>query len=83
MSTLHVAGLRREYLQNPLGVTVKAPRFSWKLSSDLFHVLQGAYRIQVSRRMPASLRRPSYGTAASSLQTKAFMWNMRENRLKP
>jgi alpha-L-rhamnosidase len=49
MSTLHVAGLRCEYLQNPLGVTVKAPRFSWKLSSDLFHVLQGAYRIQVSK----------------------------------
>lgn len=37
-----------EYLKNPLGLDVPAPRFSWKLESEKQNCMQGAYRIQVA-----------------------------------
>ena len=39
--------LRTEYRVNPIGLTTKAPRFSWKLESDEKDTVQTAYRIQV------------------------------------
>ena len=39
--------LRTEYRVNPIGLTTKAPRFSWKLESDEKNTLQKSYHILV------------------------------------
>jgi len=45
---LAVTNLRCEYKQNPIGVDVPNPMFSWELQSQQKNVLQAAYRIIVS-----------------------------------
>ena len=40
--------LRIEYRKEPVGLAVKEPRFSWKISSDEKGVLQTAYQIRVT-----------------------------------
>ena len=45
---VEVGGLRTENLDNPLGLDVAAPRFSWQMSSDKKNVRQKAYRILVA-----------------------------------
>ena len=37
---------RTEYRENPIGLTAKAPRFSWKMESQEKNTLQTAYEIQ-------------------------------------
>jgi len=44
---LTVGSLVCEYLTNPVGIDIAAPRFSWKLGSDLRNVTQSAYEIRV------------------------------------
>lgn len=39
--------LRVEYLKNPIGIDVTAPRFSWKMESDERAVAQTAYQIKL------------------------------------
>ena len=48
MSQLKVKKLRCNYLKNPLGTSLKKPRFSWMLAADTQGSLQHAYQIQVS-----------------------------------
>ena len=43
-----VVDLQCEYLENPLGIDIKAPRLSWKLSSNGDNIKQRAYRILVA-----------------------------------
>lgn len=43
-----VEGLRTENLDNPFGLDVAQPRFSWRLSSDKKNVRQKSYRILVA-----------------------------------
>jgi alpha-L-rhamnosidase len=43
--------LRCEYIENPLGIDTKTPRFSWKLSSTERNQLQSAYEILVSETL--------------------------------
>src|SRR5688572_2591321 len=45
---LVVTNLRCENKQNPVGVDVLKPRFSWELRSDQRNILQTAYRILVA-----------------------------------
>lgn len=40
--------LRTEYRENPIGLTDKAPRFSWKMESQEKDTLQTAYEIKVT-----------------------------------
>lgn len=40
--------LRTEYRENPIGLTDKAPRFSWKIESQEKDTLQTAYEISVT-----------------------------------
>ncbi len=40
--------LRVEYLENPIGIDVVTPRFSWQLESDVNGTHQTAYQIQVA-----------------------------------
>ncbi|MDR0719517.1 MAG: hypothetical protein LBF78_07775, partial [Treponema sp.] len=40
--------LRVEHRAQPIGFDEKAPRFSWKITSEKENVLQSAYRIMVS-----------------------------------
>ena len=40
--------LRTEYRENPIGLTEKAPRFSWKIESDEKDTVQTAYEISVT-----------------------------------
>src|ERR1700689_890423 len=47
-SQTHVIGLLCENLNNPLGIDVMQPRFSWQLSSDKRNVMQSGYEIRVS-----------------------------------
>lgn len=39
--------LRTEYRENPIGLTAKAPRFSWKMESQEKDTVQTAYEIKV------------------------------------
>ena len=45
---LQVIELRCEYKHNPLGLDVKRPRISWKLTAEERAVAQGAYEIEVA-----------------------------------
>jgi len=47
-----VTDLRCEYLQNPMGIDVLKPRFSWTLESEQRGVQQAGYRIQVASAVP-------------------------------
>lgn len=47
-SDLIISNLRTEYLQNPLGIDVLDPRFSWELTSVVRGQRQSAYQIVVS-----------------------------------
>ena len=40
--------LRTEYRENPIGLTDKAPRFSWKMESQEKDTLQTEYEIKVT-----------------------------------
>lgn len=44
---LRVLDLKTEYLNNPLGIDSQFPRFSWKLDSDSFGIVQKCYQIIV------------------------------------
>jgi len=48
MSAVTISDVRCEYRCNPLGIDVAAPRFSWKLVSEVPAVCQAAYQIQVA-----------------------------------
>ncbi len=48
------SGLRLEYLENPLGVDVRQPRFSWVLEHSERGQAQSAYEILVSTESPVS-----------------------------
>lgn len=39
--------LKTEYLENPIGIDTKAPRFSWQLNSDKAGIMQRAFLILV------------------------------------
>lgn len=45
---MRVAGLRIEYLENPLGIDTPQPRFSWRLVSAERGARQTAYQVQVA-----------------------------------
>lgn len=47
-ATVEVKHLRLEMKENPLGINVLKPRFSWQLASDKPGLLQTAYQIQVA-----------------------------------
>lgn len=43
--------LRTEYRENPIGLTEKAPRFSWKIESEEKNTLQKSYHIIVKAQL--------------------------------
>lgn len=45
-SSLSVTNLRTEYKQNPIGIDVTAPRFSWEILSDKQNTMQTQYEIR-------------------------------------
>ena len=47
-STVKVKNLRLEMKENPLGINVVQPRFSWQLASGKPNLKQAAYQIQVA-----------------------------------
>lgn len=47
-SPLKINHLRVEYLENPEGISVELPRFSWLLTGDGFNRHQSAYQIKVA-----------------------------------
>lgn len=50
---LSVINLRCEYKQNPIGVDIVKPMFSWELQSSQQAVLQTAYRVLVADNAPS------------------------------
>lgn len=46
---MKVTDLKIEYRENPIGLDIKKPRFSWKIESQEQNVLQEAYRIIVTK----------------------------------
>ncbi len=50
-----VLNLTCEYKINPIGIDVKAPRLSWKISSDQNNIMQSAYEINVMDENGVSL----------------------------
>jgi alpha-L-rhamnosidase len=57
------SNLRCEYLVNPLGIDVEAPRLSWELKSESHNVRQTAYQILVAH------------TAESLASDQADLWD--------
>ena len=51
-----VSNLRCEYLENPIGVDMQNPGFSWNIISGERGFLQSAYRIIVSDNRKASMK---------------------------
>src|SRR5690554_3808406 len=49
MKMLTATNLKCEYLQNPIGIGEKTPRFSWIIESDRQNVLQESYRLQIAK----------------------------------
>ena len=47
-STVEVKNLRLEMKENPLGINVMQPRFSWQIASGKPDLKQTAYQIQVA-----------------------------------
>lgn len=47
-SKLSLTNLRTEYKQNPIGIDVLKPRFSWEIVSNERTVMQAAYQIRVA-----------------------------------
>lgn len=46
---LEIKDCRTEYMENPIGIDVKRPRFSWRLESDKRDVIQTSFQICVKR----------------------------------
>ena len=46
--SLEITQLKTEYSENPIGIDVPTPRFSWELSDTLRNVMQESYRIVVA-----------------------------------
>ena len=44
---MRIYDLRTEYRENPIGLAVKIPRFSWKMRTDEKNTVQNIYRIEV------------------------------------
>ena len=49
MNRLRVSNLRCEYKENPIGIDVRVPRFSWQLQGNSRNTMQTAYQIRVSK----------------------------------
>lgn len=47
----HVVKLVTEYLQNPIGIDVEKPRFSWQIVSNEENLIQTAYEIRVANSL--------------------------------
>ena len=45
---MKIYDLRTEYRENPIGLAVKNPRFSWKMRTDEKNTVQNIYRIEVT-----------------------------------
>jgi len=58
-----VVNLRIETKENPIGIDMFQPRFSWQLSSELLNISQQAYQIMVA------------STAANLKAEKNLVWN--------
>src|SRR2546421_12364318 len=56
LAQLTVAGLRVEYLTNPIGIDAVQPRLSWRIASTRRNTMQAAYQVQVGTN-EASLTR--------------------------
>jgi alpha-L-rhamnosidase len=52
-----------EYHQNPVGIDIERPRFSWQIISDEENMIQTAYEIRVAEQLP------------NLLQNKKLLWN--------
>ncbi len=46
---MKLRGIRVEYRKNPIGLSVKKPRFSWKMESDEKDTVQKSYRVIVTK----------------------------------
>ena len=44
---MKIYDFKTEYRRSPFGLTVKSPRFSWKMNADKQNTVQNLYRIQV------------------------------------
>ncbi len=51
-----VSNLRCEYLENPLGVDIQNPRFSWNIIAGERGIMQSAYRILISDNRNALMK---------------------------
>ncbi len=55
---MNLRDIRVEYRKNPIGLSVKRPRFSWKMESDEKETVQKSYQIVVKKCIPDLNSRP-------------------------
>ncbi len=46
--TMRLRDVRVEYRENPIGLDVRKPRFSWKLDTEEYNTIQTAYQIYIT-----------------------------------
>lgn len=80
-STVEVKNLRLEMKENPLGINVTQPRFSWQIASGKPDLKQTAYQIQVAAS-PEQLESGDglCGIRAWSVRTSRCWCHMPERR---
>lgn len=49
MSEVKITNLRCNYLENPIGTSLKPPRISWRMETDQRGAAQTAYQVQVAK----------------------------------
>lgn len=63
---LRVDALRTEYLQNPVGIDVRAPRLSWRIQAARRGTMQSAYQIRVASDSASLQRAPLWDSGRLS-----------------
>jgi len=54
---LRVDAMKTEYLQNPVGIDARAPRFSWRIYTNRRGTMQRAYELRVATDSPSLSRK--------------------------
>lgn len=74
---MNLRDVRVEYRKNPIGLSVKRPRFSWKMESDEKETVQKSYQIVVKKCIPDLKSRPEGAEPWSGLkqQLEEIVWD--------
>lgn len=68
----HLERLRTEYRENPIGIDVRVPRFSWQLHATRRNTTQSAYEIRVAADSSSLGRAPTWSSGRVTSDESIF-----------